>query len=307
MFKVSFIEQSDPSFNHYVVSNNTGTKAVIYPKLGASLQQFYVNETPIINNIIGTVAAPQLLNSSCSAILFPFANRINKGQYNYQGISYQLACNETNRGHAMHGLVYRQAFEFLDSTIGEEAAILRFVYEQDDQAAGFPFPFKMILTYTLQKEELILEVAVENTGTKGFPFSLGWHPYFFSNNLEKSVLSMQSQAEIKTDETMIPTEIKANQFPNPLPLAGENFDTGFVLETPEVQYKTPDYELKMCIDQEMDQPYVQLYIPNHRQSIAIEPMTAATDCYNNGWGTRILLPQKKYAARWSVAIRTRRE
>lgn len=303
MFKISFVEQVDASFNHYVVSNNSGTKAVIYPVLGASLQQFYVNETPIINNIIGTVAAPKLLNSSCSAVLFPFANRINKGQYNYEGTAYQLACNETSRGHAMHGLVYRQAFDFLDSTIKEDTATIRFVYEQDDQAAGFPFPFKTILTYTLRNEGLILEVAVENIGTKRFPFSLGWHPYFYSKNLEKSVLLMNSQEQIQTDKRMIPTGIQANNFPNPLPLDRQQFDTGFVLETPEIQYKTPDYDLKMTIDQEMDQPYVQLYIPKHRQSIAIEPMTAATDCYNNGWGTRELLPQKKYAARWSLEIK----
>ena len=105
MFQISFIEHTDTSFNHYVVSNTKGTKAVIYPNLGASVQQFYVNEQPIINNIIGSLERPKLLNSSCAAVLFPFANRINKGQYNYQGIAYQLNCNETSRGHAMHGLV----------------------------------------------------------------------------------------------------------------------------------------------------------------------------------------------------------
>ena len=134
MFQISFIEHRNASFSHYVVSNNTGTKAAIYPNLGASIQQFYVNEQLIINNIIGSLETPKLLNSSCSAVLFPFANRINKGQYNYQGTAYQLNCNETSRGHAMHGLVYRQSFDFLDSTIQEEAASIRFVYEQDDQA-----------------------------------------------------------------------------------------------------------------------------------------------------------------------------
>lgn len=304
MFQIAFIEQAEPSFNHYIVSNNTGTSAHIYPNLGASLQQFFVNEKPVINNIIGTTDVPKLLNSSCSAVLFPFANRINKGQYNYQGKSYQLKCNETARGHAMHGLVYRQAFDLLDSTINEEAATIRFVYQQDNQAMGFPFPFKTILTYTLKKEGLSLEVTVENTGSENFPFSLGWHPYFYSTNLEESILSMNSQERIETDKAMIPTGIQSHNFPNPLPLAQEEFDTGFILQTSEVAYKTPEYALKMQINQDMTKPYVQLYIPKHRQSIAIEPMTAATDCYNNGWGTRELLPQKSYAAIWKIEVST---
>jgi aldose 1-epimerase len=304
MFQIALIEQAESSFNHYVVSNNKGTSAHIYPNLGASLQRFFVNNKPVINNIIGTIDVPKLLNSSCSAVLFPFANRINKGQYNYQGTSYQLKCNETSRGHAMHGLVYRQAFDLLDSTMNEDAGIIRFVYQQDDQAMGFPFSFKTILTYTLRNEGLSLEVTVENTGSQAFPFSLGWHPYFYSQNLEESILSMRSQEKIQTNEVMIPTGIQFHEFPNPLPLDQEEFDTGFILEVADIAYKTPDYTLRMHIDQDMNKPYVQLYIPKHRQSIAIEPMTAATDCYNNGWGTRELLPQKSYAATWKLEVST---
>jgi aldose 1-epimerase len=304
MFQIAFIEHKETYFSHYVISNNTGTKAVIYPALGASLQQLYVNEKPIINNIIGTPEAPKLLNSSCAAILFPFANRINKGQYKYQGTAYQLNCNETSRGHAMHGLVYRESFDLLDTRLDEEAATIRFVYEQDDQAAGFPFPFKIILTYTLKKEGLSLEVSVENVGTTSFPFSLGWHPYFYSKNLEESTLSMKSNKQIQTDGTMIPTGVEASDFPNPLLLNQKEFDTGFILESSEIHYKTPEYDLRMNIEQDMSKPYVQLYIPNHRQSIAIEPMTAATDCYNNDWGTRELLPQKSYSAIWKIEAST---
>lgn len=304
MFKVSFVEHRNTHFNYYEVSNETGTKAVIYPSIGASLQQLYVNEKPIINNIIGNAETPKLLNSSCSAILFPFANRINKGQYEYQGVSYQLECNEATRGHAMHGLVYRQAFDFLDAEMDKNQGEIRFAYEQENMVAGFPFTFKTVLTYTLTPSSLILKVSIENTGTDSFPFSLGWHPYFYSSNLDESTLSMNSQQTIKTDETMIPTGIHKNKFPNPLSLADEQFDTGFILEAPEVHYRTPDYQIRIAIDQDMHQPYVQLYTPSHRQSIAIEPMTAATDCYNNNWGTRELLPQKKYSAIWKIEANT---
>ncbi|WMX15076.1 MULTISPECIES: aldose 1-epimerase [unclassified Aureispira] len=304
MFNLSFIEHPNTRFNHYVISNNTGTKAVIYPELGASLQQLYVNTKPVINNIIGTTNEPQLLNSSCSAVLFPFANRINRGQYEYQGEQYQLECNETARGHAMHGLIYQQCFDFLDAEVNEEGANISFVYHQDHRAVGFPFPFKTVLTYRLTGDSLRLEVDVENTGTRSFPFSLGWHPYFYSRDLDRSTIHMNSQQQIQTDETMIPIGINTASFPNPLLLEQEQFDTGFILEAPEIHYKTPDYQIRIYIEQDMTQPYVQLYTPAHRQSIAIEPMTAATDCYNNNWGTRELLPQETYRATWQIEANT---
>jgi aldose 1-epimerase len=41
---------------------------------------------------------------------------------------------------------------------------------------------------------------------------------------------------------------------------------------------------------ETSYPYLQIFIPNHRKSIAIENLSAAPDAFNNGIGLKVLAP-----------------
>lgn len=302
MFSIYFTEHNDPKFSGYTLSKPNGTKAVIYPNLGASLQELYFENKPIIQNIFFENNSPKLLNSSCSAILFPFANRIKNGQYFYNNEVYQLDCNETARGHAMHGLVYTQPFQLKESTSNTDTAKIVFQYEYKGDAIGFPFPFKITLTYLLKNSGLQLSVHTQNTGNKTFPFSLGWHPYFWSSDLDKSEVHLHSEERIITDEKMIPTRKDNHVFPNPLLLANQNFDDAFVLRNNVIAYKTPDYHIHLQTTPSESPQYVQLYTPSHRQSIAIEPMTAAADCFNNKMGLQELKPSASYSTEWQLEM-----
>jgi len=284
-----------------ILSNNQGTKAVIYPHLGGSLQQLLIKGNTIINNLIPTEEGVKHLNSSCSAILFPFANRMNKGKYEYKGQAYQLDCNETARGHALHGLVYREnwAVDELTATETMAQACLSYPFRGN---TGFPFSFVIKAVYTLTNQGLQLAIDVENTGQTAFPFSLGWHPYFYSNDLESSMIMVDSTTEIIADKTMIPIKQIEQTFPNPLLLKGKEFDNAYVLNKTAIGYQTPDYQIRIQTAQDTTTQYLQLYIPSHRQSIAIEPMTAPADCYNNHIGFKELAAQARYSIAWHIDL-----
>jgi aldose 1-epimerase len=300
MFNIAFSTNQNSNLTSCIISNENGTKAVLHPELGASLQQLYFNNKAIINNIIEKDGAQKYLNSSCSAVLFPFANRINDGQFSYKNHPYQLECNEPSRGHAIHGLVYRKPFEMATLSNSDNQASVSFSYAYNGEDKGFPFPFNITLIYTLNENSLHLEVRVKNTGTTSFPFSLGWHPYFYSNNLEESILYMESEQEVIANERMIPIKTTPKVFPNPLVLKNQEFDDAFVLKNNTIGYKTPDYKINIKTQQDNTTQYIQLYIPSHRQSIAIEPMTAPADCYNNNIGTKELKAKESYVIAWIV-------
>ncbi|MCH2022238.1 MAG: aldose 1-epimerase [Saprospiraceae bacterium] len=300
MYNIAFQKQTNIKFNSCTISNSKGTKAVIHPMRGASLQQLYFKNKTIINNIINKEGNESYLNSSCSAILFPFANRIKDGKYSYKNNSYQLACNETSRGHAMHGLVYKNTFNIVNLTNTEDSASVSYCYKEIGTSKGFPFPYEITLTYILNDNCLKLYIEIKNIGIRSFPFSLGWHPYFYSKNLNQSELYMDSSTKIIADDRMIPIKTINSIFPNPLNLSNQEFDDGFILNQPTIGYKTPEYKINIKTELENARQYVQLYIPSHRQSIAIEPMTAAADCYNNGLGTKELQPGEHYKVSWVI-------
>ena len=56
-------------------------------------------------------------------------------------------------------------------------------------------------------------------------------------------------------------------------------DTSYILDTPIVHYKSEDYELTLELKKQPSN-FLQLYTPEHRQSIAIEPMTALPNAFN---------------------------
>jgi len=115
-----------------------------------------------------------------SSVLFPFANRIRGGRYTYNGVNYQLQCNEVDKNNALHGLVFNKTFNLKASNTAIDHASILLCYEEKKPSKGFPFRFKIELTYTLNDNGLQFSVLIENLDDKSFPFTLGWHPYFNS-------------------------------------------------------------------------------------------------------------------------------
>ncbi|MBK7336647.1 MAG: hypothetical protein IPJ00_10925 [Saprospirales bacterium] len=75
------------------------------------------------------------------------------------------------------------------------------------------------------------------------------------------------------DKAMIPTgEISTLGFSEPRPIAGASFDTGFRLAGVREAFLRSG-ELRLCYWQDSQFPFLQVFIPPARQSIALEPMT----------------------------------
>jgi len=301
MFKSDIFENNNQKY--LSVYNNKDCQAKICLSWGASLQQLRLGQDTIINNLIEEDEQFRFLNSSCSAILFPFANRIDNGRFSYKGNQFQLNCNEKKRAHALHGLVFDKTFSIDNIELDKDKATVVLSFEHQS-SPGFPFPFAKKLRYRFQNNACQLQVETTNTGSQTFPFSLGWHPYFYSPNLQKSKLKIATTHRVATREDMIPTHLENHQLPTPLHLQSAQFDTGFALQHPQIEYQTPTHHIQLTTDSPLDQHYAQLYTPAHGKSIAIEPMTAIADCFNNGIGTQELSPQQSFALTWHIHKKT---
>jgi len=79
-----------------------------------------------------------------------------------------------------------------------------------------------------------------------------------------------------------------------------SFDDGYTLHEPYCALETPDYNLTLDFDTGSE-PFLQIYTPEHRNSIALEPMTCVTDALNNGIGLEALDPRQTWE--WSIIMR----
>lgn len=280
-----------------ILSDHMKASASINLDEGARLFDVRLNDRTIISEYENF----PYNHSSASAILFPFANRIEDGTYTFEGETYQIPCNEPEKNNAIHGLLYTRTFEVYEQKIFSSAAIITLRYQHDGTSQGFPFPFDFYITYTFAETELNVKMKVVNTGTKTFPFTIGWHPYFNSENLYESTIDFNGEEEYTTtDDRSLTNGTKPHELRMPFQLKNHPFDTAYKMLDDTIEFKTPTYKLKITGNAEKN--YVQFYTPKDKSIIAIEPTVGLSNSFNNGIGLQTLAPNKTYEIAWNVVV-----
>lgn len=295
MFIIDHIKDEKKALNYLEMkSSNGNTNAIIYPKLGGSLQELTLRNRTIIKKI----SSLEYKTSYASAILFPFANRIENGSYKFQKTSYNLEKNLEEENNAIHGLVFNKQFEVIDKRTTTNSAILKLIYNETERVKGFPFKYSIGLMYTLSSDDLKLDVIIKNTDISDFPFGLGWHPYFWSSDLYNSHINIKTNKRLIVNEFNIPIKFDNTPLPDKLLIKDKIFDDCFVLNNNEVGFNTPDYNIDLSFSSKKN--YVQLFTPKNRNIIAIEPLTSPSNSFNNKIGLQILQPEKIYNLNWTI-------
>jgi aldose 1-epimerase len=302
-FKVE--RKSEGGFNKIILKDSsTHTSAEIVPDCGAILHAFTVLHNGHFINVIdqydsaADFAANAETKGMKSCKLSPFACRIKNAKYNFGGEQYTFNKYMLG-GNAIHGLLYDVAFEVTALVADGNKAQVTLMYAYKGDNAGYPFSYNCTITYTLKKESA-LEIATEitNTGHGLIPMQDGWHPYFkFGKKVDELQLEFQSKEKIVFDDTLVPTgETEPYQeFGSLKQIDDTFFDNCFSLNFAECQplcvLRDPGQKLQVEIYPDKSYPYLQIYTPPHRNSIAIENLSAVPDTFNNGIGLITLAPQ----------------
>jgi aldose 1-epimerase len=265
-----------------------GIEALIYPDAGASMQYLSVAGKEIIG-------LPDLwAYDSCyaSALLFPFANRVEHATYNYKGNTHHLTANEVETGHAIHGLVAKSSFTMDKFEQRDNKARLEFSYTSSGQDLGFSFLFEFKLVYLLGPSYLKIEFQFLNTGHHSFPFTFGWHPYFRLDEASKHTIRFSGVSRALIDESGI-TRSMVLQDSNPVLDWAKTIDDCFLLRDSVVHWNSngSNYSLEM---DGMD--YIQLFSVPGQDYVAIEPVSAPSNSFNNEIGLRHLEPERKFTS-----------
>ena len=234
MFRLEKVNHQNSLLDYYHLQS-AEVSCNIYPNLGASLQQFSIQKIEIIQGIQPLESdLPYYRRYYPSSFLFPFPGRIAGGNYEYAGTKYQLKTNETDRDNAIHGFIAEASFKLIKQDLGDEIATLNFEYLYLGNEEGFPFPSKVNIIYQISKTSLKINLQINNTGENSFPFALGWHPYFLSQDVAKSELYFQSQEQLITNKNQIPTGTKPIRFKS---IIGDQvLDDTYLLKNSVIQF-----------------------------------------------------------------------
>ena len=305
MIHIEQITNNNALLNHlHIFDKNLSCK--IFPNLGASLQEFIFKTIVIIDGIsIDEHGISDYATTYKSSILFPFPNRIKDGIYEFNKKEYHLTINEVQLNNAIHGLVFDKAFTVNRTIAEKERAIIELSFESNGELKGFPFKFRLNLTYIIDiNGGITLHFKVINLDDRTFPFGLGWHPYFKSNALKNSQISFSSKDHYNCSKRNIPVGIEKSKLPHSFTLDQQSFDDTYSLNQATAKFEDKDYKLNLSFENNLD-PYLQIYTPLHRKSIAIEPMTCTADTFNNKHGLQLLSPKKSFVWKVKFDVKTK--
>ena len=279
-----------------------GVQVSLLPETGALLHEFSIPQEnrriQVIDNYKNQADLQRNLSSSYkSAKLSPFVCRIAQGKYAFEKQSFEFQ-NKFNDGSAIHGILYNKPFRVLEKIISEEKASVLLGYEYRGDDPAYPFDYNIQIRYTLNKGgRLSLVSTLENKSPRRIPMADGWHPYFsLEGKVDDWLLSFHSTQNLVFDDKLIPTGQlrQVEKFYAPRLIGNEFFDHCFLLEeepgVPAVELENPANGLHLRLFPDQHYPFLQIYTPPDRNSIAIENLSAAPDAFNNGLGLLIMEP-----------------
>jgi aldose 1-epimerase len=310
IFKQEFGEITE----YVIQERTTGNRCVILPDLGGIVRQLSLRKGLTLFSVIKTAPTPNTLledTKSSSELLFPFASRIPEGKYKFLGKEYQLAQNETGTTNAIHGLVRKQKFRLEEQSVHTDHAGLKLSFSLQEPE-GYPFEVEFSVTYTLHQDgRFILTYEAVNTGAAPCPVMFGWHPYFFLGNEDAEAwkIRIPSDRIVTFDYNMIPTGTAPFVGEQPMLLHRKALDNCFVVNTginPAVtELISPNQDVTLRVEQETGEGkfnYLVLYTPPARDCVAIEPLTANVNAFNNGEGLNILAPGHSIGGSVTVSL-----
>ena len=285
---LNFLEIENPKKKLY---------AKIFLNNGASLQELTLNGHTIIEDL-----TPLKYNISyASSILFPFANRIKDGRYTFENEVYQLEKNQKEENNALHGLVYNKTFQVIEKVIYKNFASVKLEYNETNKPIGFPYTYRIQLEYVFSDTDFSLNVSIKNTNSKAFPFTIGWHPYFLSEDLYNSSLNFISSQKLNIGDRNITTGIENIESTNTFEIKNNQLDDCWILDSNNIAFITPKFQL--LISSSVKNNFLQLYTPPKSNTIAIEPTTGVSDSFNNKIGLKVLNANDTYTITWNLRIK----
>lgn len=271
----------------------------IVPSAGGILNAWWVGDVNIIDGYSGHGDFLARVHAGFrSAKLLPFAGRLHEASYAWQGRSYRLDKFLLN-GSALHGLVYDQPFVVDETWQDQDGCGIKLIYQYPGDHPGYPFRFSCEVVYRLGAGGL-LEISTKlgnpSDGVEELPLVDGWHPYFVLGDVvDQWRLKVQSDQMLEYSDALIPTGryLHDESFLYGATIGNRELDNGFLLRedvSPFCELTNPANGITVAFIQQQHYPFLQLYIPDDRKSIAIENLSGAPDAFNNGMGVTVLKP-----------------
>jgi aldose 1-epimerase len=282
--------------------------AIFLPGRGMLGASFRHRGEELLGRVEDLAAAAAKGSTAGIPLLHPWANRLGGSFYEAAhrkvtlDLSSRLLHLDGNRL-PMHGVGWPLlSWEVLEARPDRIAA--RLDWDRADLLAIFPFSHRLEMTVTLGSDALRIETALRAGPQGPVPVSFGFHPYFRIPGLPRDRwrLILPAMRRMVSDKRGIPTGEEESMEAFDSELGGNDFDQGFAVLEEHPTFSLAGAGRRITVDFLSGYRYAQVFAPRDKNYVAIEPMTAATNALESGWGLRQVAPGDEFRAAFGVTV-----
>ena len=199
----------------YTLTNDNGLMAKVIP-YGCAITELWVpDKNDLLDDIVlgfDTLSEYESSNNPYfGCVVGRYGNRIAKGRFTIDGITYQLALNEKGKPNHLHGGVkgFKSVVFKAIPMKTPSGPVIRLKYLSHDGEEGYPGNLDLTVTYTLTNEN---EFRIDYLATtdKPTPINLTNHTYFNlqgegSGNVLDHEFIVNAEHYTPVDSNLIPT------------------------------------------------------------------------------------------------------
>jgi aldose 1-epimerase len=238
----------------------------------------------------------------------PFSCRLENGQYIIEDTTYTLEKFYHDK-HALHGILYDAVFTIQSTDANAESAMINLAYHYKGTDKGFPFTYSLLIKWQLHKNNLVtVETIITNLSESTIPMMDGWHPYFkLGPSINDASITLKANGKIEYDESLVPTGkiLDENEFKISKKIDDLHLDNCYLVDARENTCLLENEQYQIVVQPLMNYPYLQLYTPSDRKSIAIENLSGIPNCFNNKIGLQLMKPYQNLVLKTSYQFITK--
>lgn len=149
-------------------SISCGAYKATVTELGAGLRSLTYEGSDILVSY-----DPNALVPCCNGyVLVPFPNRLEDGEYSFEGKDYSIPIDERERQTALHGFGYRYMWTL--ESLTDNSVTLSW---RSPALSGYPFDVVVTVSYTLKEDGLQMTCTATNHDRRNAPWAFGVHPW----------------------------------------------------------------------------------------------------------------------------------
>jgi aldose 1-epimerase len=287
-----------------------GEYAATVTALGATLRALTRGRRDVVTTYDPDVLPPH----GAGMLLSPWPNRVDRGTYDFEGTTYQLALSEPKLDNAIHGLT---RFELFDLVAHDGGSVT--LRSEGHGAQGYPFAVRVDATYSVDATTgLSVQITATNVGSRPAPWGTAHHPYLAvtTSLVDGCDLTLPAGKWLPVDDRLIPAGAPRDvaggelDFRTPRKIGGIQLDTAFTDLARDadglawVHLEGGGARTGLWMDGSYS--WLQVFTsdglePEHRRAaLAVEPMTCPPNAFASGIDRIRLAPGDTVTHRWGL-------